>query len=86
MYEHLYSCVLYTTELNWLKNLQTPFPLDLNENIYQSGNIFKDASIDIFKIFPLENEDVVHMVIVKMVILKRNCAKSCPFQTYITFA
>jgi len=43
----------FIAELNWLKNLQTPFPLGLNDNIYQSGNISKDPSIDIFKIFSI---------------------------------
>ena len=37
-------------ELNWIKSLQTPFPLGLNDNIYQQGNISKDPSIDIFNI------------------------------------
>ena len=40
----------FMAELNWIKNLQTPFPLGLNDNIYQSGNISKDPSIDVFKI------------------------------------
>lgn len=31
--------------------MQTPFPLGLNDNIYQSGNISKDPSIDIFSIY-----------------------------------
>jgi len=31
----------FKAELNWLKNLQTPFPLGFNDNIYQSGNIFR---------------------------------------------
>ena len=40
-------------ELNWIRNLQSPFPLGLNDNIYQAGNISKDPSIDIFKIFSI---------------------------------
>lgn len=40
-------------ELNWIRNLQSPFPLGLNDNIYQTGNISKDPSIDIFKIFSI---------------------------------
>ena len=31
--------------------MQTPFPLGLNNNIYQSGNISKSPSIDIFSIY-----------------------------------
>ena len=38
-------------EFKWIQNLQTPFPLGLNDNIFQSGNISKDPSIDIFSIF-----------------------------------
>lgn len=41
----------FFAELKWIKNLQTPFPLGLNDNIYQSGNISKDPSIDIFSIY-----------------------------------
>ena len=40
----------FIAELNWIRNLQSPFPLGLNDNIYQSGNISKDPSIDVFKI------------------------------------
>jgi len=43
----------FIAELNWIKNLQTPFPLGLNDNIYQCGNISKDPSIDIFSIFSI---------------------------------
>ena len=43
----------FMAELNWIRNLQSPFPLGLNDNIYQSGNISKDPSIDIFKIFSI---------------------------------
>ena len=40
----------HIAELKWIKRLQTPFPLGLNDNIYQIGNISKDPSIDIFDI------------------------------------
>jgi len=43
----------FIAELNWIKKLQTPFPLGLNDNIYQCGNISKDPSIDIFSIFSI---------------------------------
>ena len=43
----------FISELNWIKKLQTPFPLGLNDNIYQSGNISKDPGIDIFSIFSI---------------------------------
>jgi hypothetical protein len=41
----------FIAELKWIRNLQTPFPLGLNDNIYQSGNISKEPSIDIFSIY-----------------------------------
>lgn len=37
-------------ENKWLKNLQTPFPLGLNDNIYKEGNISRNPTIDIFSI------------------------------------
>lgn len=41
------------TEHKWLQYLQTPYPLGLNDSIYQMGNISKDPSIDIFSIFSI---------------------------------
>lgn len=38
-------------ELFWIKCLQTPYPLGLNDNIYTLGNISKLSSIDIFNLF-----------------------------------
>ena len=49
----LKSKARFSAELEWIKKLQTPFPLGLNDNIYQSGNISKDPSIDIFSIFSI---------------------------------
>ena len=40
-----------TAELKWIKNLQTPFPLGLNDNILHKGNISRDPDIDIFSLF-----------------------------------
>ena len=33
-----------SAELNWIKQLQTPFPLGLNDQIYQQGNIWAGPS------------------------------------------
>ena len=44
---------LLFAELKWIKNLQTPFSLGLNDNIYQSGNISRLPSIDIFSLFSI---------------------------------
>ena len=43
----------FIAELDWIKKLQTPFPLGLNDNIYQCGNISKEPGIDIFSIFSI---------------------------------
>ncbi len=37
-------------ELNWIRKLQTPYPLGLNDNIYHEGNISQNPDIDIFNI------------------------------------
>ena len=37
-----------TAEFEWIKNLQTAYPLGLNDNIYNKGNISKDNSINAF--------------------------------------
>lgn len=42
--------VRHSAEFNWIKNLQTPFPLGLNDNIYKEGNISNNPNIDIFSI------------------------------------
>ena len=39
-----------TAEFNWIKRLQTPYPLGLNDNILHQGNISNDPSIDIFSL------------------------------------
>lgn len=43
----------HIAEYKWIKRLQTPFPLGLNDNIYQQGNISRDSSIDIFSIISI---------------------------------
>lgn len=43
----------HLAELKWIKYLQTPFPLGLNDNIYQEGNISKNPDIDIFSILSI---------------------------------
>jgi len=40
----------FTAELNWIKKLQTPYPLGLNDNIYKQGNLSKDPDIDVFSL------------------------------------
>lgn len=40
-------------ELEWIKLLQTPYPLGLNDNIYHEGNISKNPDIDVFNILSI---------------------------------
>ena len=62
----------FIAELKWIKLLQTPFPLGLNDNIYQTGNISKDPNIDIFPYLLLERGSLDHMGNVKMVTVNVN--------------
>ena len=42
-----------SAELNWIKRLQTPYPLGLNDQIYQQGNISSVRShINVFSLKP----------------------------------
>ena len=38
----------HETELKWIKLLQTPYPLGLNDNIYHEGNLSKMPDFDVF--------------------------------------
>ena len=40
----------HETELNWIKFLQSPFPLGFNNNIYHEGNISKMPDFDVFSV------------------------------------
>ena len=44
----------HMAELNWIRKLQTPYPLGLNDNIYKQGNISNNPDIDIFSILSLK--------------------------------
>ena len=73
-------------ELDWIRKLQTPFPLGLNDSIYQSGNISKNPDIDVFSIFfLLGNVNRDHTVFVRMVILSVKHDFICPFLIYIFY-
>lgn len=43
----------HNAELKWIRNLQTPYPLGLNDNIYREGNISKNPGIDVFNIMSI---------------------------------
>ena len=43
----------HNAELKWIRNLQTPYPLGLNDNIYREGNISKNPDIDVFSIMAI---------------------------------
>ena len=38
-------------EFEWIKKLQTPFPLGFNDNMLQHGNISRNTGFDVFSIF-----------------------------------
>ena len=42
------KAILHETELKWIKLLQTPFPLGLNDNIYHKGNISRMPDLDVY--------------------------------------
>jgi hypothetical protein len=41
------------SEHKWIQKLQTPYPLGLNDNIYQEGNISKNPDFDIFDLLEI---------------------------------
>ena len=43
----------HETELQWIKLLQTPFPLGFNDNIYHEGNISKMPDFDVFSLLEI---------------------------------
>ena len=43
----------HETEVKWIKLLQTPFPLGLNDNIYHEGNISKMPYFDVFSLLEI---------------------------------
>ena len=40
----------HETELKWIKLLQTPYPLEFNDNIYHEGNLSKMPDFDVFSL------------------------------------
>ena len=44
-------------ELKWIKRLQTPFPLGLNDNIYHEGNISKMPDFDAFSLLDIKKRN-----------------------------
>ena len=41
----------------WIKLLQTPHPLGLNDNIYHEGNISRLPDFDIFSLLDIHNSN-----------------------------
>ena len=46
----------HETELKWMKLLQTPFPLEFNDNIYHLGNISKMPDFDVFSLLDIREK------------------------------
>ena len=47
----------HETELKWIKLLQTPFPLDFNDNIYHSRNISKMPDFDVLTLLDIRRRN-----------------------------
>ena len=47
----------HETELKWIKLLQTPFPLGINDNIYHQGNISKMPDFDVFSLMDIHRRN-----------------------------
>ena len=45
---------IYQTELKWIKSLQTPLQLGVNEYIYQECDISKMPHIDVFSLLDIQ--------------------------------
>ena len=52
----------HETVLKWIKLLQTPFPLGLNDDIYHAGNISKMPEFDVFLSWQFETVKLDRMV------------------------
>ena len=73
--ERFKNILRHELELKWIKRLQTPFPLGLNDNIYYEGNISKMPDYDAFSLLNIKkkkNEINDPMVSAKMAILNEN--------------
>ena len=43
----------HETEFKWIKLLQTPFPLEFDNNIYHGGNMSKMPDFDVFSLLEI---------------------------------
>ena len=53
----------HNTELKWIKFLQSPFLLGLNDNIYHEGNISKMPASDFFSVFECKKNVKVDLMV-----------------------
>jgi hypothetical protein len=65
----------FSRELHWIKLLQTPYPLGLNDNIYQLGNISR-IKIDIFDLYYCNKRNTRSRGIKRNGNIKRSLRKS----------
>ena len=70
--ERLKNILRHELELKWIKRLQTPFPLEFNDNIYHEGNISKMPDFDALSLLDIKNVINDPMVSAKMAILNEN--------------
>ena len=52
--ERFKNILRHEIELKWIKLLQTPFPLGINDNIYHEGNISKMPDFDLFSLLDIK--------------------------------
>ena len=55
--ERFKNILRHELELKWIKRLQTPFPLGLNDNIYHEGNISKMPDFDAFSLLDIKKRN-----------------------------
>ena len=70
------------TELKWIKLLQTPYPLGINDNIYHEGNISKMPEFDVLSLLEFFKRKLDHTDLRKMEIV--NAKAKVVFKNQLT--
>ena len=65
----------HETELKWIKSLQTPFPLGINDNIYHESNISIMSNFDISRYWNVKTVKRDLTVLGKTANINVNCAR-----------
>jgi hypothetical protein len=71
------------SEHKWIQKLQTPYPLGLNDNIYQESNIKKNPDYDVFQLLEIRKQNQGCMVLVGLMVTSNgNRVIVVPFITF----